>query len=551
MLTQLLCASVLWCAAIASGQSSNPAEDDGATLNTFSVHQQQQIELGDILIQPPETEEGAQPSPGISLQAPALAAGATAIDPSFINFGYAQSNTPLLPCRWNALTHVAVPFTSFDSSGNWTNLTSTFTNRDLSLQAGGAAANAGVKVILTALNSGFSSTVTDSVMQSSTNRATLISNVVSAVTGDAYCQGVTFDFEPFSYGSTTRDGMTLFFSALRTAFNASSKPSAEISLYIDATYSSTNYNITGLEPSMDYFLYSCYDWGTGSTPHAISDTNNYVTSTRANGFLNAGIPANKMVLVESAYGRQWDGTSTLTYGATGGTKGSSLGFCDGLFDTTLNTANSGPYANTYVTGDETGWYGWNDGSNHVAVWEDPKAVEYKVRLATSFQDSGGTNNGKRLRGVGWWSLLWMSNFTTSYNPLPTGTPEGNASYTRTYPNIYQLCEEILSPPGTTRYVFDKFEGDNPRWSHSTTLNTRVSPDNTNWTQASTTKALITAPGGTGAPPNTTKAMDLHFVFSSSSAGKIFFRHEVLKDNTVTSVADTNALDAKFDDAQCE
>jgi len=468
--------------------------------------------------------------------------GTPSIDPGFINFAYIQNNAVLPHVRWNALTHVGTTFISFNSTGGWVNLSS-FTGRDAALKAGGAADNAGVKVILVALNSGFDSAVTNSVMQSATNRATLIGNVVSAVTADTYCQGVSFDFEPFSYGTATRDGMVTFFQDLRAAFDASSKPDAEISLYIDAVYSSSNYNLPGLEPSIDYFNYSGYDWASGSTAHAVSDRDNWVT--RVNTYLSTGIPASKMVVLLPSYGGDWPDTSTASYNAVGGAR-NSIGFCDGLFDTTLNTAFGGPFTANYVTGDEGGWYAYMNGtSQHVATWEDPRAVEYKVRLATSFPDSGNANNGKRLRGVGWWSLYWFANFGTSYNPLPVGSPQGNTSRTRTYPQVYQICQEILAPPGTTRQVFEKFEQDNPRWaSFASTQNS--SPDNSNWSSASTTKGIAASPTGTGAPINSTKAMNLHFAYSGSSAGKIFFRHEVLRDNNVTSIVDTNAMAAKFD-----
>ncbi|CAN5398554.1 hypothetical protein BH09SUM1_BH09SUM1_13390 [soil metagenome] len=484
---------------------------------------------------------GGKPAPAQASAKAFTVPGTPSLSPDFINFAYIQSTGALPHVRWNALTHVGTTFISFNSTGGWVNLSS-FTGRDSSMKAGGAAQNAGVKVIMVVLNDSFSSTVTNSVMQSSTNRATLISNVVSAVSGDSYCQGVSFDFEPFSYGTATRDGMVTFFADLRTAFNASSKPDAEISLYTDATYSSSNYNIPSLVPNIDYFNYSCYDWATGTTAHSVSDTDNYVS--RVNTFLNVGIPASKMVLLDSSYGGDWPSMSSANYGATGGSR-TAIGFCDGLFKTTIGTAFGGPFTANYKTGDEAGWYAYVNGTQHVATWEDPRALEYKMRLVQSFQDAGGANNGKRLRGVGWWSLLWFANFSTSYNPLPVGTPQGNTSKTRTYPQGYQLMTEILANPGTTKYLFEKFEQDNPRWAtFASTQNS--SPDNTNWVSGSTTRALITSPSGTGAPINSTKAMDVHFAFSGASAGKIFFRHEVLKDNVTTSVIDTNAMAAKVD-----
>lgn len=461
------------------------------------------------------------------------AAGKPSIDPKFINFGYVQSEGVLPHVRWNSLTHIGTTFISYDSTGNFTNLSS-FTGRDATLKAGGAAANAGVKVIMVALNSGFSSTVISSVMQSATNRTTLINNIVSAITADAYCQGVSFDFEPFTWSSATRDGMTAFFSALRTAL----PPPYEISVYANSSYTSTLYNIPAQQPNIDYFLYSCYDYGTGSTSHAISDANNFIPLV--SGYLNAGLPAQKMVLVDSSYGRRWNSTSSSTYGATGSSN-TSLGFTDGLYATTLNPTNSGPYTANYVTGDETGWYTYNDGVQHVAVWEDPAAAEYKIRLAQSLPDAAGKNNGKRLGGVGWWSLYWMGNFATSRNPISGVT----GSYTRTYPHLYQLCEEILSPPGASKYVFEKFENLPPRWASGLSATGTASPYNQNTNIASCTWSLVNSPAGAGAPPNTTKAVAVSYNFSNTP-GRLFFRHEILNDNTSTAVSDTNATAAHFD-----
>ncbi|MFH0794706.1 MAG: glycoside hydrolase family 18 protein [bacterium] len=525
VLTQLLCAAALWCAAIASGQSSNPAEDDGAMLNSFSVHQQQQIELGDILKQPPETEEGAQPAPGVKLAAPGLAAGAPSIDTNFINFGYIQNEGVLPHVRWNSLTHVGSIFIPFDANGN---LTGTFSSRNSALKAGGAAQNAGVKVIMVVQN--FDDAPggdIEQVMTNSTKRQTLITDIINTLNADGYVQGVSFDWE-FSWGTTVRDGIATFLTALRTQL-----PSQyEISVYVGSIYSSSQWNATNLGTTCNYVLLSGYDYASGNTAHAITDHNNNIT--QINNWIDAGVPTEKMVYVISSYSRRWSGITT--YNAVGSSP-ASQGFCDGLYDTTLEPQFSGPYTNNYQTGDEAAWYTYNDGTNRVVTWDDPQAVEYKVRSVRAWIDTGGPNSGRRLGGVGWWSLYWMANFSSSYNPIAAATQTRR----RTYPHIYQICQEVLHAPGDTLYVFEGFEGLDPRWADP-----NESPDESGDTDNDSGVVLVNSPTGSGQPAKTTKAAQLTFDFESASGNRIFFRHEVLNDNGDTAVTDLNATAAHVD-----
>lgn len=119
------------------------------------------------------------------------------------------------------------------------------------------------------LNSDFDVSIIDTVMTSSAARTTLVNQIANLIKADAYCQGVSFDFEPFSWSAAARDGMTLFFNELRTAL----PPPYEISLYGDPSPNTTQWDIPGIEPNLDYLLYSGYDFGTGNAPHAITDHN--------------------------------------------------------------------------------------------------------------------------------------------------------------------------------------------------------------------------------------------------------------------------------------
>ncbi len=476
-------------------------------------------------------EEGRlfpEPAP---LEEPAPAAAAPAISDDFIVFGYIQNESVVYHLRWQALTHIGSLFVNFDSSGYLTN-PGNFTGRSSYLKAGGAADAAGVKVVMVVRNSGFDVSVINSVMTNATYRDNLIDDIVSVLSSDGYSHGVSFDFEPFSWTSSARDGMTTFFSDLRAEFDAVN-PDWEISLYADPTPSSTQFDLAGFTPNLNYYTYSCYDWATGNTAHAISDFDNYISQIN-NFYLSGGVPAEKMVITISSYSRRW--TDTNTYNGTGSSS-ASQGFTDGLYDTTLNPNYGGPYTNNYVTGDECGWHTWNEsGTDYTRTWEALEGIEYKVRHVLSNQDSGGTYNGKQLGGIGFWSLYWMAELS-SYDPRASSS----VSRTRTYPHIYQAVMEAYSPPGTTRYVIDGYEGLDYRWRDP-----NEAPDSSGDSDSDSYRTLQSSPSGSGAPPDTTNAMEVYFDFEASSGNQLVFAHEVLNSALAPSVADINATTAHFD-----
>ncbi|MFB3896295.1 MAG: glycosyl hydrolase family 18 protein [bacterium] len=459
------------------------------------------------------------------------------MDTNFIVFGYQQSDYGYdYHYLWPALTHVGSSFVWFNSSGTLSNLYY-WTNRPSRLKAGGAAQANGTKVIMVIANGsssgGFSSAVQYSVFTSPSIRQTLVNNIASAVTTDGYCQGVSFDFEPFIANTAVRDGIAAFAQSLSTTLKAIN-PSYEISYYVDAIYSSSEINLASIMPYLDYVIYSCYDWSVGATyPIAVSDAAYYVP--RVNAYLNAGVPPSKMVLAISAYSHKWY-TSGTTYTSSITSDIGNGGFFSAYYDSTLQPTYNGPYTENYHRSDETGWYTYNDGSgNRIHVIDDPEAMEFKSRMAKSWKDSNDANNGKRLRGIAFWSLYWMAT-QSSYDPIS----RTSVTKTRLYPQLFQLYNEIFSPPGNRNYLVEKFEGPDAdrdwRWRDPD-----ESPDTKG--ASGTAAALTTSPSGTGKPPYSDNAMQVTFTFASTSGNKLFFRHEILNDNNDTGTIDTNA--AKF------
>jgi len=472
------------------------------------------------------------------------------IKPGGIVFGYVQNSAGgTYPdfYHWESLTHVGSQFVSFASDGTISTANeNAWRNRDATLRAGGVAQAAGVKVIMVVLNSGFDVAVINTVMTTPAARTTLVDEIVALLADDNnvagganYSHGVSFDFEPFSWSSAARDGMALFFQELRSDLNAAGLASHEISLYGDPTPSDTQWGASsiGFAPQMDYLLYSGYDFASGLTPHAITDHNGALNNF--DYYFDRGIAPEKFVYVISSYSRNWTGTAAYN---VAGTSDLAEGFTDGLYDTTLNPRFGGPFAENYVTGDEVSWYTYNDGTNnHAVTFDSPQAMAVKVGSTLGYP-SPGAWQGRRLGGVGFWSLMWMAE-TASWDPISNSAQ----AKTRTYPHIYQACQEILAPSGREELLVTGFEGLNFRWRVPT-----EGPDDVGDTDANSTRAIVSAPAGAGRPASTTNAMQLTFDIENGSVGtpgKLFFRHEMLAANEAAvqnSVIDKNAAIAFFD-----
>jgi hypothetical protein len=521
-MTPLLASALSLLASLAVVQDEDPGR---------SVHRAQLEELGDqLLVRTDDAVEASGPAGGSPVpSAPPSARERTPRD--FIVFGYLQSEAQVYHLRWHALTHVGSRFVSFDAQGHLVG-TSAFAGRSSYLKAGGAAQAAGVKVVLVVNNFDDSPGGTiEAVMTSPAKRGVLAGEIAALLASDDYSHGVSLDLE-FAWGQQVRDGVTAFMTSLRAALDAVD-PTLESSIYTNAIFSASQWDfdaVTGITPVIDYMLYSMYDWASGLTAHAISDLDNCLGTTRMRAYLADGLPPEKLVPVISAYSRRWNGT--LVYGGVGSSSASS-GFTDALYDVSLNPTFGGPYAEHYVPGDEAGWYAWNDGVPHVRTWEGLEGMEVEIRHALSMRDPGGDWNGRRLGGVGFWSLYWMAELT-SHDPRTGAT----VARTRTYPHVYQLCHEILSPPATRRFLLDGFEGLDFRWRDP-----NEAPDTTGDVDLDSSRSLVPAPAGGAA--FSTNAMRVVFDFEGSLGNRAVLAHEVLASTIAPGITDTNAVLGKF------
>lgn len=453
----------------------------------------------------------------------------------FIVLAYAQNDAIAHQYSWQALTHVATEFCSFNSAGDLSS--AGWTGRASELQAGGAADICGVKVILTVMNSGFDPAVLDAVMQDDTNRQTLANNVAAIVNNASdNCAGVNLDFEPFDSGTSlaTTNGIVDFIGKLRAALNSGK----EISMYFGPTYYSRfGIVISGSINDLDYINYSCYPWSGSwsSTAVAVAPQSSYVT--QVNNYFTAGCPPEKMVLTLPTYGVSFN-TATAAYGASVNSYNSSFGYCAAKFNTTLS-ANL--RTRQYQSGAEAPWYSYDNGSDFTTImYDDEISLATKIRAARSW--IGSTNPGRKLRGVGFWSLMWV---TPNYPSFDSYDMESGAlaNKDRTYPMIYQATLEMLAPPGTRVYPIEKWEGLDYRWrDNGAAANDRK--DDVNAGAYSTFRSIASTPAGTGKPDNSTNCMRINFNFSGTN-GRELFRYEILGHHTETTKADLWAAKGFF------
>ncbi|MDX1973618.1 MAG: glycoside hydrolase family 18 protein, partial [Candidatus Sumerlaeia bacterium] len=451
----------------------------------------------------------------------------------FITWGYLQNQGALPGAKFQALTDITSLFVNFDSSGNLTN-PNTFLNRDSNLRPGGAAEGYGTRVHVLVANSGFNTAVTEAVLNSPANRANLIAELVDLITTErtginapGYVHGISFDFEEFNWSATTAQNMALFFPELREALDEID-PELMITWYVDPSPSATQFStLPQFIDSIDYIIYSQYDFGTGTRPRAISDIDS--SFTFQNAYLTSyGVPPEKFIVATSTYGRIYQGTTQ--YGVAGTASSSTgIGFTDGLFATTLQTP---PLEEQYVTGDETAWY--TDG-NFTYVAPGIRGLDYHTRQVMSY-GGGGTFAGRKFAGVAFWSMMWLTE-TSSYERI---NPIGGVSQTRTYPHFYEIMQIALGPKGNEEYRIEGFEGFNARWEDPD-----QSPATTDDPESDSSRSWELAPGGPGRPEPTMNALRLDARINTAPS-TIFFRHELFNHHLFTDVLDRHAAVGHLD-----
>lgn len=480
----------------------------------------------------PEEYEEIEPGAVESLPKGTEAPVSPHIEKDFVVLGYVQTNTPAAGYHWQALTHVAVPFTDFNANGTIVNPTS-WTNRHEAFQPGGAADRHGVKVLLTLRNQGFSLPVLDTVMQDPARRAALIQNVRNLINSSpGNFGGISLDFEPI-WGPSTRDGITAFIEELAQIPELEGK---SLSKYVGPTYRADRDDPAAWAPHLDFMNISCYPWSGSWSNSAVSVVPRHRYSDHVDLFLANGCPPEKMVLTLGSYGYSMR-TTVAAYGASKINNIGSTGFADSQFDVTLANPRRD---RQYRVPSESPWYGYPDGGSFIMNnYEDHEGIEVKTRdVKHWFREQ---HTGQRLRGVGFWSLRWIA--ANSFGGFRSRDMEtgSNPVKVRTYPHIYQAMQELLAPPGTRHFVMEKWEHLDPRWRNPGSSAEAADHAGVNLSGTSRTISPV-PPGG---PGNSNYALRLDTNFLGQPGNRLFFRFELLGHHEQTGTVDRGAVKARL------
>jgi hypothetical protein len=164
----------------------------------------------------------------------------------------------------------------------------------------------------------------------------------------------------------------------------------------------------------------------------------------------------------------------------------------------------------------------------------------KISAARTFPGWTGAYGGLRLRGVGWWSMMWVSKYWQNYNlsaaggafsgfDANTNTVAARAPY---YRHVDLLVQELLKKPGQTQFQLESFENSNPHWRDPNTAR-----DTRGDSTGASSFTWVAAPAGAGRPADTTWAGRLNFSFTAASGNQAVARYEVLNHMTETTILD--------------
>lgn len=245
-------------------------------------------------------------------------------------------------------------------------------------------------VITNLTGGGFSSDLAHQVLQNSTARANLVSNIVYLATRKGY-GGVNIDFERIS--EADRD---LFTGFLRELKNRLSQHRLALTISVPAKTSEgvpwlRGYDYGGIGAVVDYMFIMAYDWHhAGSEPGAVAP----LTEVRETiNFTISRVPRRKVILGVPLYGYDW----LIPYKP--GTIGTAISN-----QRAVETAMKHQAAIHYSEQDRSPYFRYTDeqGRTHEVWFEDVRSMSEKMVLVREFG----------LQAIGAWQL------TLGFNPGP-------------------------------------------------------------------------------------------------------------------------------------
>lgn len=468
------------------------------------------------------------------------------IDPEVVVLGYVQKDTPCWGYRWQDLTHVALPAIDFDTSGTLD--TSYLATRNVALKPNGVADAYGVKVLLTVRNKDFDAAVLEEMMPDTEKRAALVRVLAGVINNPAdNIAGVSLDFEPLTQETAaTNSAIVSFILELRAAL----LPGKIITWFVGTTYSDKQFSvIANCIAAVDFFNFGSYPWNgpASTTIGAIAPRPNY--TSELNKFFAAGVPAEKTVLVLPAYGYSWFVYEGGYPVAVKGPRG-TIGYSVGKFEALL----LGNYAigKGYNAQDVVNYFsGGNLSGIETTVWDDENTLRTKMQDALHWP--GPEHTGAKLRGVGFWSLMWMAqNYPDFRSRDHDGNPLVTVPKTRTYPQIYQTVQELFHPQNSNAIILEKWESDDSiltpeaRDSQNRWRSPAEGPDGVGVDSSATSIAVVPLPDPVGAPANSDRCQKINFGFTAAANNRMLYRWEILGHDYYRSIVDRLATCGFFD-----
>lgn len=244
----------------------------------------------------------------------------------------------------------------------------------------------GVEVVLTVIL--FSGDQIQQLLSSSSNRQTLISNLLTQV-GNAGADGVNIDFE--GVPSSQKNNLTTFMTDLTNAFH-NTYPGSQVTMATPAVDWPGAFDYNALAQACDGLMIMgyAYHWGEGPTAGPVSPltgwgtynitwtVNDYLTKTNGQ--------ADKIILGLPYYGYEWPTVS--------GNKGAATtGSGDAKFYSEASVLAES-YGRLWDDESKTPWYRYQNPDWFQGWYDDSLSLSYKYDLAID----------EDLKGIGIWAL---------------------------------------------------------------------------------------------------------------------------------------------------
>lgn len=318
--------------------------------------------------------------------------------PAFMVYGwhpYWAASTAYLNYDYDVLTHIAYFSYEVDTAtGGYSTLRGWDTTPLISY-----AHQQGVKVMLTVTN--FGSERNTKLLTDTVKQWTLINTLIGqlkARNGD----GVNFDFEVVP--AAMKANMVSFCKRAVKGIK-SELPLAEISLATPAVNWSDGWDLGALAGVCDYLIMMGYNyyWSSSTTagPVAPLAGENYnISRSIQEDYLDAGVPASKLLLGMPWYGYDWPVSSSARKAAATASGSSKT------YITTLPMVAS--YGKTFDTETSVPWMSYQSGTQWHQMWfEDSLSLLLKTNHAKK----------KSLAGVGIWALSYEAGRTELWNGI--------------------------------------------------------------------------------------------------------------------------------------